>query len=184
MVIKQLVLKKRSYYFFNNSVLLKDFDKAKLKITQHDCVDRSIYHIDYAKTTNNINPLYLIIPELYGSIEEQNSYKYLIIKPPIDINKFLKVFKVLTDYKRIWDKILKNINKINNSAYVFKDYHKIKIGSVKCEDEKDEINLPLNKLIKFNLLTISNRLIIEKDNELFLESYLEQCLYDNEWFKK
>ena len=159
--------------------MLKDFDKTKLKITQHDCVDRSIYHIDYAKTTNNINPLYLIIPELYGSIEEQNGYKYLIIKPQIDINK-----KVLTDYKKIWGKILKNINKINNSAYVFKDYHKIEIGSVKCEDEKDEINLPLNKLIKFNLLTISNRLIIERDNELFLESYLEQCLYDDEWFKK
>ena len=142
--------------------MLKDFDKTKLKITQHDCVDRSIYHIDYAKTTNNVNPLYLIIPELYGSIKEQNGYKYLIIEPPIDINN-----EVLNDYKKIWDKILKKINKINNSAYVFKDYHKIKVGSAKCEDEKDEINLPLNKLIKFNLLTISNRLIIEKDNELF-----------------
>ena len=75
---------------------------------------------------------------------------------------------------------MKIINKVNNSAYVFKDYHKIKVGSVKCEDEKDKI--PLNKLIKFNLLTISNRLIIEKDNELFLEAYLEQCLYDDEWF--
>ena len=76
------------------------------------------------------------------------------------------------------------MNKFNNSAYVFKNYHKIKIRSVKCEDEKDEINLPLKKLIKFNLLTISNRLIIEKDNELFLEGYLEQCLFDDEWFKK
>ena len=127
------------------------------------------------KTTNNVNPLDLIIPELYGSIKKQNSYKYLVIEPPIDINN-----EVLTDYKKIWDKILKIINKVNNSAYVFKDYHKIKVGSVKCEDEKDKI--PLNKLIKFNLLTISNRLIIEKDNELFLEAYLEQCLYDDEWF--
>ena len=33
MVVKQLVLKKISYYFFNSSVLLKDFDKTKLKIT-------------------------------------------------------------------------------------------------------------------------------------------------------
>ena len=98
--------------------MLKDFDKAKLKITQRDCVDRSIYHIDYAKTTNNVNPLNLIIPELYGSIEEQKGYKYLTIGPPIDINN-----EVLTDYKKIWDEILKNINKINNSAYVFKDYH-------------------------------------------------------------
>ena len=101
----------------------------------------------------------MIIPELYGSIEEQKSYKYLIIEPPIDINN-----EVLTDYKKIWDEILKNINKINNFAYFFKDYHKIRVGSVKCEDEKDEINLLLNKLIKFNLVTISNRLIIENDN--------------------
>ena len=179
MVIKQLILKKISHYFFSSSVLLKIFDKTKLKITQHDCVDRSIYHIDYAKITNNVNRLYLIIPELYGSIEEQKGYKYLIIEPPIDINN-----EVLTDYKKIWDEILKNINKINNFAYVLKDYHKIRVGSVKCKDEKDEINLPLNKLIKFNLVTISNRLIIEKDNELFLEAYLEECLYNDEWFKK
>ena len=68
--------------------------------------------------------------------------------------------------------------------HVLKDYHKIKISSIKCEDEKDEINSPLNKSIKFNLVRISNRLIIEKDNELFLEAYLEECLYDEKWFKK
>ena len=95
--------------------MLKDFDKTKLKLTQHDYVERSIYNIDYAKTMNNVNPLYLIIPELYGSIEEQNGYKYLIIEPPIDINN-----EVLTDYKKIWDEILKNINKINNFAHVLK----------------------------------------------------------------
>ena len=86
MVIKQLVLKKRPHYFFSASILLKDFDKTKLKITQHDRVDRFIYHIDYEKTTSNANPLYLIILELYGSIEKQKGYKYLIIAPPIDIN--------------------------------------------------------------------------------------------------
>ena len=132
MVTKQLVLKKRSNYSLSSLVLLKDFDKTKLKITQHDCVGRSIYRIVYAKTTNIVNPLYLIIPELYGSIKEQNSCKYLIIEPSIDINN-----EVLTDYKKIWDKILENINRINNSAYVFKDYHKIRVGSVDCEDEKD-----------------------------------------------
>ena len=84
----------------------------------------------------------MIIPELYGSIEEQKGYKYLIIEPPTDINN-----EVLTDYKKIWDKILKNINKVNNFANVFKDYRKIRIGSVQCEDEKEEINLLLNKLI-------------------------------------
>ena len=40
-----------------------------------------------------IMSMYLVIPELYGSIEEQKGYKYLIIEPPIDINN-----EVLTDY--------------------------------------------------------------------------------------
>ena len=159
--------------------MLKDFDKTKLKITQHDYVDPFIYHIGYEITTGNVDPLYLIIPELYGSIEEQKGYKYFVIEPPTDINN-----EVLTDYKKICDEILENINKINNFVHVFKDCHKIKISSIKCEYEKDEINLPLNKLIKFNLVRISNRLIIEKDNQLFLEAYLEECLYDDKWFKK
>ena len=123
--------------------------------------------------------MYLIILELCRSIEEQKGYIYLVIEPPTDINN-----EVLTDYKKIWDEILENIHKINNFVHVFKDYHKIKISSIKCEDEKDEINLPLNKLIKFNLVRVSNRLIIKKDNELFLEAYLEECLYDDECFKK
>ena len=54
MVIKRLVLKKRSRYFFNNSVLLKDFTKTKLKIIKHDCADPYVYHIDYVKNINNV----------------------------------------------------------------------------------------------------------------------------------
>ena len=111
-VIKQLVLKKRPYYFFSSSILLKDFYKTKLKITQHDCADRFIYHIDYEKATGNFSPLYLIIPELYGSIEEQKGYKYLVIETPTDINN-----EVLTDYKKIWDEILESIDKINNFVH-------------------------------------------------------------------
>ena len=44
MVIKQLVFKKGSHFFFNSLVLIKDFDKTKLKIIQHDYIDR--YNID------------------------------------------------------------------------------------------------------------------------------------------
>ena len=168
MVIKQLVLKKRSYYFFNNSVLLEDFDKAKLKIVKHDCVDQYVYHIDYVKNINNVNPLYLIIPEFYGYIEEHEGRKYLNIALTSMNND------VLSDYEKMWDGILEQVRKINDYAYVFeKDYYKIKVGSVKCDDDKDTIDLPLDKLIKFNAVTISNRLLIEKDNWLFLESYLE-----------
>ena len=176
MVIKQLVLKKISYYFFSNSVLLKDFDKTKLKIVKYDCVDRYVYHIDYVKNINNVNPLYLIIPEFYGYIEEHEGLKYLNIALTEMNNDFL------SEYKKIWDGMLEQIKKISDCACLSKkDYYKIKVGSVKCDDDKDNIDLPLDKLIKFNAVTISNRLLIEKDNKLFLESYLEECLYEDYW---
>ena len=118
-----------------------------------------------------------MIPEFYESIEEYGGRKHLIIAP-IEINN-----EVLANHKNFWNERLKKINKINSSKYIFKeDYHKMKVSSVKFEDEV-QINLPVNKLIKFNAVTISNRLIIEKDNKLFLETYLEECLYDDSWFK-
>ena len=179
MVIKRLVLKKRSYCFFNNSVLLKDFDKTKLKIVKHDCVGRYVYHIDYVKNINNVNPLYLIIPEFYGYIEEHEGRKYLNIALTGMNND------VLSEYEKMWDEILEQVRKISDCVYISeKDYYKIKVGNVKCDDDKDNIDLPLDKLIKFNAVTVSNRLLIEKDNRLYLESYLEECLYEDEWFKK
>ena len=171
-MIKRLVLKKRYCYFFNYSVLLKDFNKTKLKIIKHDCNDRYFYHIDYVKNINNVNPLYLIIPEFYGYIEEHEGCKYLNIALT-GINN-----DVLSEYEKMWDGILEQVRKIKDCAYISeKDYYKIKVV-------KDNIDLPLDKLIRFNAVTISNRLLIEKDNKLFLESYLEECLYDDEWFKK
>ena len=172
MVIKRLVLKKISYYFFNNSVMIKDFDKTKLKIIKRDCVDRYVYHIDYVKNINNVNPLYLIIPEFYGYIEEHEGRKYVNIALT-GINN-----DVFSEYEKMWDRILEQVRKVNDCAYISeKDYYKIKVRNVKCDDDKDNIDLLLDKLIKFNAVTISNRLFIEKDNKLFLESYLAECLY-------
>ena len=70
MVIEQLVLKEKSPYLFKNSVYLKDFDETKLKIAQRDCVDRVIYHVDYAKDIIKINPLYLIIPNFMDILKK------------------------------------------------------------------------------------------------------------------
>ena len=116
--------------------------------------------------------MYLIIPEFYGYTEEHERGKYLNIALT-GINNH-----VLSEDEKIWDGILEQIIKINDCPYLFeKDYYKIKVGSVKCDDDKDNIDLLLNKLTKFNTVTISNRLLIENDYKLFLESYLEKCLY-------
>ena len=106
MVIKSLK-KNKSYYFFRNSVLLKDLDKRKLKIANHDCVDWYVYHIDYAKNINNVNPLYLIIPEFYGYIEEHTGCKYLNIALT-EMNN-----DVLSEYEKMWDGIFEQVEKVN-----------------------------------------------------------------------
>ena len=119
--------------------MLKDFDKAKSKIVKHDCADRYVYHIDYVKNINNVNPLYLIIPEFYGYIEEHEGCKYLNIALTGMSND------VLSEYEKMWDGILEQVRKINVCVYIFeKDYYKIKVGSVKCDDDKDNIDLPLD----------------------------------------
>ena len=142
--------------------MFKDSDKTKLKIVKHDCVDRYVDHIDYVKNINNVNPLYLIIPEFYGYIEEHEGRKYLNIALT-GINN-----DVLSEYEKMCDGILEQVNKINDCAYISeKDYCKIKVGSVKYDDDKDNIDLPLDKLIKFKAVAILNRLFIEKDNRLF-----------------
>ena len=80
----------------------------------------------------------------------------------------------------MWDGISEQVRKINDYTYISeKDYYKIKVGNVKCDDDKDNIDLPLEK--KFKAVTISNRLLIEKDNRLFIEFYLEKCLYKDYW---
>ena len=82
----------------------------------------------------------------------------------------------------MWDGILQQVRKNNDCVYISeKDYYKIKVASVKCDDDKDNLDLRLDKLIKFNAVTISNRLLIEKDNKLFTESYLDERLYEDYW---
>ena len=102
---------------FNNPVLLKNFDKYKLKITVDDCVDQNLYHINYCFEQDNIFniacPLRLIIPEFYGHAEKVNGCKYLVIE------RIGNNFDVLGDYKKVWSKILDKINQIAKTEYVF-----------------------------------------------------------------
>ena len=75
--------------------------------------------------------MYLIIPEFYGYIEEHEGRKYLNIAL-MGINN-----DALSEYEKMWDGISEQVRKINDCAYISeKDYHKIKVGSVKCDDDK------------------------------------------------
>ena len=76
MVIKQLNIKDRTYYFYNDLINLKNFDANMLKLHKKSSIDINIYYIGYVTekpdyNIDSVNPLYLLIRELDGFIEEK-----------------------------------------------------------------------------------------------------------------
>ena len=77
--IKQINIKNRTYYFFDDMINIKDFDPNLQKIDKKLYRNIGIYCIGYITIKdfnyvkiNNVNPLYLIISEVDGYIEESN----------------------------------------------------------------------------------------------------------------
>ena len=77
--IKQINIKNRTYYFYNDQIDLKDFDARLLKIDKKDYNEIDIYYIGYVtvkkiancNNINSANPLYLMINEMIGHFEER-----------------------------------------------------------------------------------------------------------------
>ena len=113
-----------------------------------------------------MNPLQLRINHVSGYIEEKNRNKYLIFDS-VDENK-----KVLKKYVDVWDGIKSKIKSINGGKEndYEKDYMKIKFNS--------DDDLPLNKPLKFHLMTIIIRCIFSKDDTFYSQLFLEDALYE------
>ena len=64
-VIKQIDIKNRTYYFYNDMINIKKFDSNLLKIDKKSYKDIGIYNIGYitkkkiddCKNINSVNPL-------------------------------------------------------------------------------------------------------------------------------
>ena len=119
--IKQINIKNRTYYFFNDMINITNFDSRLLKIDKKSYKNIGIYYIGYITTRNisnygninSVNPLYLIIGETDGYTEENNGNKYLTFASN-DKNK-----KVLEKYTKLWDKIkyIQTINACRSGEY-------------------------------------------------------------------
>ena len=65
--IKQINIKNRTYYFYNDIVDIENFDSSMLKLDKKSYKDIGIYNIGYitikkigdCKNINSVNPLYL-----------------------------------------------------------------------------------------------------------------------------
>ena len=82
--IREINIKNRTYSFFDDIINIKDFDSNLLKIDKKSYKNTDIYYIGYItmKDSNyvkidSVNPLYLIIGEVDGCIEEKDGSKYL-----------------------------------------------------------------------------------------------------------
>ena len=113
-----------------------------------------------------MNPLCLRIIYASGYIEEINGNKYLIFDST-DGNK-----ELLKKYNHVFNGIRDEIKTINGSKEndYEKDYMKIAFNS--------DDDLPLNKLLKFHLITITIRSVFEEDRKLYPQVFLDDTLYE------
>ena len=113
--IKQINIKNRTYDFFNDMINIKTLDPSLIKIDNKSYKNVGIYNTGYITIKKisdyeniiSVNPLYLIIDEVDGYIEENNENKYLTFAST-DKNK-----KVLEKYIKLWNKIKYHIQTIN-----------------------------------------------------------------------
>ena len=141
--IKEINIKNRTYYFFNDTINIKNFDLNQIKTDQ-----KSYNNLSYVRISS-VDPLYLIIDKVYRYIEENNENKYLTL---VSTDKSKGTLK---KYTELWDKIKDLIRSITKTPGNYSEkYMKIKFNS-------DNI-LPLNKILKIRNLTVVVKSIMHK----------------------
>ena len=171
--VKQINIKNRTYYFYNDIIDLENFKSNMLKLDKKSYTDIDIYNIGYitikrigdCKNIYSKNPLYLRITHGSGYIEEINEHKYLIFDS-IDENK-----ESIKKYNNVFNGILSKIKEVSNDECDYKkDYMKIKFNS--------DNSLPLNKPLNFHNITITIRSVFKEDGKLYPQVFLDDTLYE------
>ena len=105
--VKQINIKNRSYYSYNDIIDLENFDARLLKIDKNSFKGINIYYIGYitkkkideCNNIHSVNPLYIRIDHANEYIEEENGNEYLIFDS-VDENK-----ELLKKYSDVWNGI-------------------------------------------------------------------------------
>ena len=118
--IRQVNIKNRIYYFYNDQINLKEFDANMLKIEKTNYKKTDVYYIGYitlkeiviCNNINSVNPLYLMIDKMIGHFEEKSGNKYLVLDD-IDENK-----EISKKYKEAWEGVKKEIETIDGGKKI------------------------------------------------------------------
>ena len=164
--VKEINIKNRTYCFYNDVINLKDFEPNLLKIDKKSYKNIDIYYIGYItikkiddyESIYSVNPLYLRIDHANGYIEEKGVNKYLVFDST-DENK-----ELLKKYNDVFNGIRDKIKEVCSDECDYeKDYMKIAFNS--------DDYLPLNKPLKFHLMTITIKSVFEEDGKLSLQVF-------------
>ena len=119
----------------------------------------AIKKFDDYENIYSVNLLCLIIHSATRHFKEKNSNKYLILDS--------------TDkYEEIWSGIRSKIKTLNGGTELFYEKNYARVG-INTDDD-----LPLNKRLKFPTLTIIIRCVLQNDEKLYPQIYLDECLYE------
>ena len=96
--IKQIDIKNRTFYFYNDTIDLKDFDARLLKIDKKSYKNIGIYNIGYitikksddCQSIYSMNPLHLPVDHGNVYIEEKGVNKYLVFDSADENEELLK----------------------------------------------------------------------------------------------
>ena len=81
--VKEINIKNRTHFFFNDMVDIKNFHSDLLKIDEKPYQDVDVYYISYitikkfsdCESIHTVNPLYLIIHSATGHLKKKNTAK-------------------------------------------------------------------------------------------------------------
>ena len=169
---REINIKNRTYYFYNDIIDLDEFDESKKKVDKKDFNDIDIYYLGYEykkKITEcdiikSVNPLYLRILDTKGQFEKgKDDAWYLVISDKDDAyKKLVDIFESIKNEitEKTWDTLEYD-----------KDYMKIKFES--------NIIFPTYKDVNIPTAIIVIRAIFAKDGKYYPQLFLDDALYNN-----
>ena len=165
--VKEINIKKKTYYFFNDMINIEVFGSNLLKIEKKSYKNIDIYYSGYIRIKKNWWLRKYLQCKYFGSDHwwsrwtywKENGSKYSIFDSTGE-NK-----EVLEKYAERWKEIENKIKTINGSkkSEYRKDFMKIIFGA--------DDNLSLNKSLKLRMLTIIVRSVFEED-ETFAHKFI------------
>ena len=191
MTTKQLNIKNKSYYFYNDLINLSNFSMNNLKLDKETWKDVDIYYIGYVDKNkpedwcvNSVNPLYLMINKVFCFVGEKSGVKHL----KIDKGSKKLEDSILSIWNKVFSGIKYKIKKINHKCELqeckgFPECEKLSECKVDYDGDFDKIrfisndNLPIRKLIYFLTITVTIRCVLKQGDLFYPQVYLDDALY-------